>query len=96
MAYASALAKDEKARNEEEKTLAKDALRMINPSWDEVLAVLPPDILIKNAASNKGADKLQNSNMPSSERGQNPQQQNTPGGQVPSSQNPKGDSQNGS
>jgi len=47
-------------------------------------------------AKDKGADKLQNSNMPSSERGPNQQQQNTPGGRVPSSQNPKGDSQNGS
>lgn len=50
LAYASALAKDEKARNEEEKTLAKDALRMINPSWDEVLARLSPEDKSKRAA----------------------------------------------
>lgn len=47
-------------------------------------------------SKDKGADKLQNSNMPSSDRGPNPQQQNNPDGTGPSSQNPKGDSQNGS
>ncbi len=48
--YIRALAKDEKQRTEDEKRLVKDALRMINPSWDEVLAAINPEDKAKRAA----------------------------------------------
>jgi hypothetical protein len=40
--YAEALAKDAKLRSEDEKRLAKDAQRMIDVKWDEILPALSP------------------------------------------------------
>jgi cytochrome c553 len=48
--YADALAKDAKLRNEEEKRLAKDAQRMLNISWDELVASLSTEDREKRAA----------------------------------------------
>ncbi len=56
--YANALAKDDKLRSEEEKRLAKDAQRMINPSWDEVLAVITPDEKSRRAALRQQMHKI--------------------------------------
>jgi len=42
-AFAAALAKPADQRTEEEKVIAKDAQRMLNVSWEEVLAVLSPE-----------------------------------------------------
>ncbi len=41
--FASALTKPADQRTEEEKVLAKDAQRMLNVSWEEILAVLTPE-----------------------------------------------------
>jgi len=48
--FARVLEKDEKQRNEEEKRLAKDAQRMLNISWDELVVVLSPEDREKRAA----------------------------------------------
>ncbi len=48
--YADALAKEEKLRTDEEKRLAKDAQRMLDVSWDELVASLSPGDREKRAA----------------------------------------------
>ncbi len=48
--YANALAKEDKLRSEEEKRLAKDAQRMLNVSWDELVAALSPEDRERRAA----------------------------------------------
>ncbi|MGH9842686.1 MAG: DUF1553 domain-containing protein [Blastocatellia bacterium] len=48
--YAQVLEKDAKLRNEEEKRLAKDAQRMIDVKWDEILPALTPADREKRAA----------------------------------------------
>ncbi|MGH9768274.1 MAG: PSD1 and planctomycete cytochrome C domain-containing protein, partial [Blastocatellia bacterium] len=48
--YASALAKEEKLRNDEEKRLAKDAQRMLNVNWDELVPAISPGDREKRAA----------------------------------------------
>ena len=48
--YAQALAKEAAKRTEEEKTLAKQAARMIDVKWEEVLAALTPADREKRAA----------------------------------------------
>ncbi len=48
--YVEALAKDEKLRSVEEKRLAADAQRMLNLSWDELVAALKPGDKEKRAA----------------------------------------------
>jgi hypothetical protein len=48
--FAKALEKDEKQRNEEEKRLAKDAQRMLNVGWDELVVVLSQEDREKRAA----------------------------------------------
>jgi Protein of unknown function (DUF1553)/Protein of unknown function (DUF1549) len=47
--YSNALAKDEKLRNEEEKRLAKDAQRMVDVNWDELVPTLSQDEREKRA-----------------------------------------------
>jgi Protein of unknown function (DUF1553)/Protein of unknown function (DUF1549) len=48
--YSNALAKDEKLRNEEEKRLAKDAQRMLDVNWDEIVPALSQEDREKRAA----------------------------------------------
>jgi Protein of unknown function (DUF1553)/Protein of unknown function (DUF1549) len=48
--YSNALAKDEKLRNEEEKRLAKDAQRMLDVNWDELVPALSREDREKRAA----------------------------------------------
>lgn len=48
--FASALAKPAEQRTELEKQQAKDAQRMLNVSWDEILAVLSPEDRTRRAA----------------------------------------------
>jgi Protein of unknown function (DUF1549)/Protein of unknown function (DUF1553) len=47
--FANALAKDEKLRSEDEKRLAKDAQRMLNVNWDELVPALTPEDREKRA-----------------------------------------------
>jgi len=48
--FASALAKDDKLRTEEEKQIAKDAQRMLVVQWEELVASLSPEDKAKRAA----------------------------------------------
>ncbi|HKC87767.1 MAG TPA: PSD1 and planctomycete cytochrome C domain-containing protein, partial [Blastocatellia bacterium] len=48
--YASALNKDEKLRNEEEKRLAKNAQNMLEIKWNELVAAISPEDREKRAA----------------------------------------------
>ncbi len=48
--YANALAKEDKLRNDEEKRLAKDARRMLEIKWDELVASLSREDREKRAA----------------------------------------------
>jgi Protein of unknown function (DUF1553)/Protein of unknown function (DUF1549) len=48
--YARALVKDEKLRDEEEKRLAKDAQRMLDVNWDELVPALSKDDREKRSA----------------------------------------------
>ncbi len=57
--YANVLAKDEKQRTDEEKRLAKDAQRMIDVSWDELVAVLTPEDREKRAALRRQIHKIE-------------------------------------
>jgi hypothetical protein len=57
--FANALAKDEKQRSEEEKRLAKDAQRMLNISWDELVAALTPEDRQKRAALRRQIHKIE-------------------------------------
>lgn len=56
--FANALAKEEKSRNEEEKRLAKDAQRMLNVNWDEILAALSPEDKATRAALRQQMHKI--------------------------------------
>ncbi len=56
--FAQALAKPEKERTEDEKRVAKDAQRMLNVSWDELLAALNPADKEKRAALRQQMHKL--------------------------------------
>lgn len=47
--FASALAKEDKQRTEEEKRLARDAQRMLSSNWDELVAALSPEDKAKRA-----------------------------------------------
>jgi len=57
--YANALAKDEKLRNEEEKRLARDARRMIDVNWDELVPALSPEDREKRAALRRQMHNLE-------------------------------------
>jgi mono/diheme cytochrome c family protein len=57
--YANALAKDAKLRNDEEKRLAKDAERMIEVKWDELLPALTPADREQRAAMRKQMHTLE-------------------------------------
>jgi cytochrome c553 len=57
--YANALAKEEKLRNEEEKRLAKDAKRMLDVNWDELVAALSPEDKEKRAALRRQMHKIE-------------------------------------
>ncbi len=57
--YANALAKEEKLRNEEEKRLAKDAQRMIDVNWDELVPALSPADREKRAALRRQMHNLE-------------------------------------
>ena len=57
--FVQALERDEKQRNEEEKRLAKDAQRMLNVSWDELVVVLSPEDREKRAALRRQLHKLE-------------------------------------
>jgi hypothetical protein len=59
--YEHALAKDEKLRNEEEKRLAKDAQRMIDVNWDELVPALSKDDREKRAALRRQMHELERS-----------------------------------
>jgi hypothetical protein len=47
--FAGALNKEDKLRSDEEKRLAKEAMRMLNVSWDEIVASLSPEDRDKRA-----------------------------------------------
>ncbi len=57
--YANALAKEAKLRNEEEKRLARDAQRMIDVNWDEVIPALSPEDREKRAALRRQMHNLE-------------------------------------
>jgi hypothetical protein len=59
--YEHALAKDEKLRNEEEKRLAKDAKRMIDVNWDELVPALSPDDREERAALRRKMHEIERS-----------------------------------
>jgi len=56
--YAQVLEKDAKLRNDEEKRLAKDAQRMIDVKWDEILPALTPADREKRAGLRRQMHKL--------------------------------------
>ncbi len=57
--YLQVLAKDEKLRNEDEKRLAKDAQRMLDISWDELVAAISPEDRVKRAALRSRLHKIE-------------------------------------
>jgi len=57
--YAQALAVDEKERTAEQKRLAAEGLRMLNLSWDEVVAVLTPADRDRRAALRRKMHELE-------------------------------------
>jgi cytochrome c553 len=57
--YANALAKEAKLRNEEEKRLARDAQRMIDVNWDELVPALSPEDREKRAALRRQMHNLE-------------------------------------
>jgi hypothetical protein len=44
---------DKEKRTEEQKRMAKEAERQLSPTWDEVVALIPPDLKAKRAALRK-------------------------------------------
>ncbi len=57
--YAGALAKEEKLRSEEEKRLAKDAQRMVDVNWDELVPALSPEDRGRRAALRRQMHNLE-------------------------------------